>query len=200
MLYYSKKSKVAHFWGCHHLGRILVDNAVPLNTWSEARRQGVRICKCCNPVWRRYKAEQRTLTTFCAQNGLAFYSQDGLVSLKTMHSQWKIVPTDDGGIELFHRNTRYKKSDALSPLSGYHLQKFRILSIIAACRYVLDHDAYRLHTPAAKDKQSGVKTGSPKGSRKWRAQQKRNKKKERRNAIKRVLFIFDQLEAARARG
>ena len=200
MLYYSQNSRIAHFEGCHHLKMIQDDNINCFDTYAEARENGFRICKCCDPVMKAYKNETEELTTFCAENGLICFAKDSVVYLQTVHSKWKVMPSDEGGLIVYHKNTRFKKKDIQSPVSGYHLQNFNCKDILGVCKYVLDHDCYRYHNPLKKDKKAGAKTGSPKGSRKWRAQQERIKKQNRRNAIKNVYFIFDQLVAARAYG
>ena len=198
MLYYSKNSKIVHFKGCHHLNRILLDHACSFDTYEDAKKQGFRICKCCDPVMNAYKAEAETLTKFCAENGLICFAKDSVIHLQTVHSKWKVMPSDEEGIVLYHKNTRFKKKSLQSPVAGYHLQNFHCRNILGICKYVLEHDGYRYHNPEKKDKNAGGKTGSPKDSRKWRAQQERIRKQNRRNAIKNVYFIFDQLEAVRA--
>ena len=198
MLYYSCNSRIAHFEGCHHLKRVQENNLYCFDSYTEAKENGFRICKCCDPVMNAYEKEKEKLLPFCAENGFICFAKDSVVHLQTVHSKWRVMPSDGGGLVVYHKNTRFKKNSVQSQVAGYHLQNVNCRDILEVCKYVMDHDDYRYQNPVKKDKSSGKKTGSPKGSRKWRAQQNRIKKKNRQNAIKNVYFIFDQLEAARA--
>lgn len=200
MLFYSKNSKIAHFEGCHHLKRVGEGNSNFVDTYAEAKENGLRVCKCCDPIANAYKNEEDSLTTFCAQNGLICFMKDRVIHLETFHSKWKIVPSGNGGLAVYHKNIRVKKNDMQSPVVGYHLQWVNEDSIVGVCKYVIDHDGYRYHNPVQGNKKSKTKKSSRKGSRKWHAQQERIKKQNRRNAIKNVYSIFDQLEAQRAYG
>ena len=121
MLYYSKNSKIAHFEGCHHLRRIGEQNVEIIDTYAEAKSNGFRVCKCCDPIAKAYKKESEALTTFCAENGLIYLLKNREVNLQTVHSKWKIVPSDNGGLAVYHRNIHSKTNGAQSPIAGYHL-------------------------------------------------------------------------------
>ncbi len=200
MLFRSKNSKIVHFEGCGHIKRIMEYNLEMLDTYADARGERYRLCSCCDPVSRAYKKEKDNLTVFCSQNGLICFCRESVVHLQTVHSRWKVIPSDNGGLVLYHRNTRFKKKGLQSAVAGYHPQNFKCRDIVGVCDYILSHDEYRYHNPARKDKVSEPKAPSPKGSRRWRAEEERRKRRERRQAIKKVYFIFDQLEAARTYG
>lgn len=200
MLYYSKNSNVAHFDGCHHMKKIREGNLLVIDTYAEAKEKNFRICKCCDPIAKSYKKEEAMLTTFCAQNGLICFPKKHMLNLHTVHSKWKIVPSDNGGLAVYHKNIRHKENDMQSPIAGYHLQWVNEDSIIGICKYIIGHDGYRWRNPVQGNKKTKEKKAPKKGTHRWRTEQEKIKKQNRRNAIKNVYSIFDQLEAARVYG
>lgn len=198
MLFYSKNSKIAHFEGCHHMKNIREANLNFIDTYAEAKEKNFRVCKCCNPIAKTYKKEEPMLTTFCAENGLICFPKNHVINLHTVHSKWKIVPSNNGGLAVYHKNIRSRKNDTQSPIAGYHLQSVKEDSLVGICKYVVGHDSYRWRNPVQGNKKTKTKKAPKKGTHKWQVEQERIKKQNKRNAIKNVYSIFDQLAAARA--
>ena len=81
MLYCSQNSGIVHFNGCHHQKRIRLANARAFVTYDDAVKAGFRMCKCCDPIMKAYKAESEALIKYCAENGLICFAKDSTVHL-----------------------------------------------------------------------------------------------------------------------
>lgn len=196
MLFYIENRKVVHFEYCYHLKRSKKDKLQCFATLAKAREQGFRICKCCDPVMKTFLCEEKELIPFCKENRIICFAQDSTVHIQTAYSKWKVISTNEGKLAVYHKNTKFKKGNIHSSVVGYHLQNVSCEKILSVCKYILEHDEYRYHTNESNQR----KTDFVKGSRKWRAEQDRIKKQKRRNAIKNVYFIFDQLAAEKIYG
>lgn len=108
------------------------------------------------------------------------------------------MENDEGSIDLYYKNTRFKKKDVDSPVWGYHLQKAFYKDMTSFSKYIVDHDKYRFSYLDKPLKPKGGKKPPVKGTKRWRAEQERQKKRDRRAAIKNVYYIFEELDAARA--
>ena len=53
------------------------------------------------------------------------------------------MANDEGSIDLYYKNTRFKKKDVDSPVWGYHLQKAFYKDMTSFSKYIVDHDKYR---------------------------------------------------------
>lgn len=202
MFYFSGRgrSKVVHFEGCKHIRRIAESNLGTFESLSEAKKEGFHLCKCCNPVAKFYRHHKRNSASYCSDNRLICYFNKDVVEIKSIHSQWKLVANDEGTIDLYHKNTRFKKKDVDSPVWGYHLQKAFYKDMTSFLKYIVDHDKYRFSYLDKPLKPKGGKKPPVKGTKRWRAEQERQKKRDRRAAIKNVYYIFEQLDAARVYG
>lgn len=201
MLYYSKnsKSKIVHFASCRHSKSMLLENLGSFETLREAQEAGYRLCKHCNPVFPFYRSTRVQTQDYCRQNGIACEIYWQYVRLWTPHSSWRIVPTDNGEVALYHKNQWESYRDAQSSVKGFHLQNKRCKSLLDYCKYIVEHDQYRCACPAQKPNYAKLpKPPAPKGSKRWVKEQKREAKRERRRAIDNVFNLFAQLEAARA--
>ena len=201
MLYYSKnnKSKIVHFISCRHSKLMLLENLGSFETLKEAWDAGYRLCKHCNPVFPFYRATRKSTEDYCTQNGVAYEIYHQCVRLCTPHSSWRITPTDSGEVALYHKNQWESYRDAESAVKGFHLQHKHCRTLLDYCRYIVEHDRYRRACPAQKPSYARPpKPPAPKGSKRWVKEQKREAKRERRNAIANVFNLFAQLEAARA--
>lgn len=50
------------------------------------------------------------------------------------------MANDEGSIDLYYKNTRFKKKDVDSPVWGYHLQKAFYKDMTSFLKYIVDHD------------------------------------------------------------
>lgn len=196
MLYYSGKSDIAHFDGCGYIGRIKEDNLHCLSTYAAVRDRSMNLCRCCNPIRKAFKDENCAIADFCSKNMMIFSNESETISFKTSNSQWRVIPSDDGGLALYHRNKKKTRKNSKSPLWGYHLQKFKSETIVPVCKYIAEHEEYK-RLQAFKSAE-GIRRSMPKGGKKRRAYEKREKRRERRAAIKNVYFLFDMIEAGNA--
>ncbi|MBS7276609.1 MAG: hypothetical protein KIG76_08930 [Eubacteriales bacterium] len=118
--------------------------------------------------------------------------------LKAYIANGNLWRTMRGSIYLYYKNTRFKKKDVDSPVWGYHLQKAFYKDMTSFLKYIVDHDKYRFSYLDKPLKPKGGKKPPVKGTKRWRAEQERQKKRDRRAAIKNVYYIFEELDAARA--
>ena len=93
---------------------------------------------------------------------------------------------------MFHRNTYKTDRDHLSPLQSYHLQRVTCDSITDYLAYIVDHDFYRRSHPVKRANHE--KTPAPKGSKRYKKEQQRLKKQEKKQAVKNVLMLIDNLQ------
>lgn len=202
MFYFSlnSRSKVVHYEGCKHLKMISESNLETFETLADVKKNGYHLCKCCNPVAKFYRRNKKQNASLVSDNRLIYYFDHDVVEIKSIHSQWKLVANNSGGVDLYHKNTKFKKKDVNSPVWGYHFQKAFYKDMPSYLQYIIEHDKYRFSYLDQPLKPKGGKKPPVKGTRRWRAEQERLKKRERRAAIKNVFYIFDQLDAARAYG
>lgn len=198
MFYRSKYSKVVHYASCHYLKRMHCNHAQEIDSYATVKEQGLRVCKCCNPVMKRYKSETEALVTFCAENGLICFAHGDAVHLQSRYSKWKVLPSSGETFVVYHKNTTVREGDSESSVRGYHLQNLHAESLREVCEYVLDHDGYRIYHPVRRPGRSEPKPAPHKGTKRWRKEQKKIKKQERRTAIRNVYSIFDSLAAQKA--
>lgn len=191
MFYYSidSKEKVVHYEGCHHLKNIKEDNMRSFNSISDVRKSKYRICSCCSPITERLKKEQAALESYCLENGLLFFVNKGNLHIRTHHSKWKVLASNNKNIlELHHENSFEKEHDDSVP--GYHKQNFYSDSVLGYLEYINEHEYYRLLNPL----HIVTKKEPPKkGTRRYRGQQKALAKKERKRQIWNVLNLIDSL-------
>ena len=194
MFYYSKNSrrKVVHTSRCFWMDRISPERLGAFSTLDEARRQGYRLCRCCDLVGRMYRAESPRLDAYCQEMGMSIRCCPGCVQVVAPHSLWKIILSEDGGaVQLYHGNT-YNKGET-GPCPGYHQQKVKRGSLAGYLEYIGQHEDYRRRHPLPPAK--GTPAPPPKGSKNYRKLQKKRQKREKRRAADRVLWLIGQLAA-----
>ncbi|MEA4920011.1 MAG: hypothetical protein VB078_03710 [Clostridiaceae bacterium] len=201
MLFYMKKSsrKIVHYSGCKYLKGSMSTTMGAFQTIEEAHAAGYRVCRCCSPIAKRFQKECAQILKFCAHEGLSCYQSDGMIAISTPRSQWKIITVGKHNkIFLYHQNTNpYHREDHASLVPGYHSQAIRKDSIIEYLLYIVEHDAFRLANPTHIPKPpKSARKGAPKGSKRWHKEQHKLTKLKRRNAIKNVVHLIDQLQAA----
>lgn len=193
MFYYSieSKAKVVHYEDCRNLKNIKRENLRSFDDIKEFRNSEYRICSCCSPITERLKKEQSALESFCQENGLLYFINNGNLHIRTCHSKWKVLVSDNKDVlELHHKNTFEKECNTSVP--GYHRQKCISDSIIGYMVYITNHEHYRMYNPVP----VFVKKEPPiKGTKRWNKQQKATKRKERKREILNVMSLIDSLSA-----
>ena len=191
MFYYSDKSKVVHYEGCHHLKNIKKKNMRSFDNVKDVRKGEYRICSCCSPITEHLKKEQVELENFCQENGLAYFVNKGNLHIRTNNSKWKILISNNRGIlELHHENSFKKEHDNSVP--GYHRQNYISDSIIGYMEYIINHEYYRMYNPLTvfAEYEPPIKV-----TKRWNKQQKAIKKKERRREIWNVINLINNLSS-----
>lgn len=203
MLFYSVNShrKIAHFSKCKCLARIPKKQIRRFKTQAQARDAGYRACGCCHPVrtYFRKRSNTQALIDYCAKKRLACeISQDQTeIDIRSSKSQWKIVATEDGKSALFHKNNHPPKPGTKTIVTGYHMQSIGYPDLVKYCEGIVEHDRYWLDQIEIQHQKKLRKTHPRKGSKKWKSKQLREKKRERKIAIRKVYHLFDVLEAQR---
>ncbi len=201
MYFYSKKSrsKIIHTDECHHVLGTGIDDIGSFESLHEAYDGGYRFCKHCNPMHKRYKRECEDILRMSAAHGLSVYSGNRYVSIASVISKWKITLDNDKNMILYHKNEFKKPGDEFSEVLGYHLQgdvcKNSILSYL---EYVIEHDYFRMMHPIRIPKVKKVSSPARKGTKRYKSEQRRNEKKQRKQAIRNVLELIDSLKAPSA--
>lgn len=202
MFYYSEKSKakVIHLAGCSHINGIKRKNLVCVDTFFKAKKDGYRLCSCCNPVFRMIRGGGREFKEYCRKNGICCRTgEDGSVSFSTFYSRWILQTSAGGAVCLYHANTAPVVLDRRSRITGYHFQHFRCESALGVAEYIIDHDRFRKENPiAVRSEKKPPKAPSPKkGTKAWRKEQKILESREKRSAVQNVFRLFDELEGKR---
>ena len=190
MVYYSanSKEKVFHLPHCTFIKSIKADNRKSFATPEEARQSHYRQCNCCSPVGQRLRKEQRAVEFFCQNHGASCYFRDGMLTVTTPRSKWKIIAVGNNSkLSLYHRNTKGIE-DPYTPIPKYHYQKVHKDAIVEYLGYIVEHDYFRMRHPL---QFVPVKKEKPrKGTKRWRAQQKKEKKIAKKNAVKNVYALL----------
>ena len=191
MFYYSidSKEKVVHYEGCHHLKNIKSDNLKSFENIQEVRKSEYRLCSCCSPITEHLKKEQAVLENYCLENGLLYFVHKGNLHIRTHHSKWKVLASNNKNVlELHHENSYEKEHDNSVP--GYHKQNFFSDSVLGYLEYINEHEYYRMLNPL----HIVTKKEPPKkGTRRYRGQQKALARKERKRQIWNVINLIDSL-------
>lgn len=194
MFYYSidSKEKVVHYEGCHHLKNIKADNLKSFDSIHDVRKSEYRLCSCCSPITGHLKKEQAVLENYCLENGLLYFVHKGNLHIRTHHSKWKVLASNNKDVlELHHENSYEKEHDDSVP--GYHKQNFFSDSVLGYLEYINEHEYYRMLNPL----HIVTKKEPPKkGTRRYRGQQKALARKERKRQILNVINLIDSLSVS----
>ena len=191
MYSYSKKSgrKVVHKDNCYHLREAQREAIGWFHTLEEAQAAGYRLCRHCDRAIREYRNEEKQIEQFCAQNEIKCYTQNEKVIIVTPYSKWKIIFVSKR-MFLYHKNSQKRLSDMDSIVPGYHSQAIHKDTIIEYLKYVIEHDQYRLlHDMPVRNETTKL----IKGTKKYKKAMKRQKKREHRYEVKRVLDLIESL-------
>ena len=183
------KTKTIHYQDCHYAAiRLHPENRVFFYSIEETFRKGYHLCHFCSPLVREMRERKRELQTLSQELGIFCFVRKGQLHIHSPHSQWYVLPADDGKRTLFHRNT-LGKTDAC------HVQCTVRSGIPELIRYISAHDRYRQQHPlpaAAMPKPAAVK-----GSKRWRKEKKAAKRVQKRVEICRVRSLIDSLDRCR---
>lgn len=135
------------------------------------------------------KKEQIKLENFCQKNRLSYFVNNGNLHIKTHHSKWIIlVSNNKNSLELHHQNSYQKEHEDSVP--GHHKQSHSSNSILGYMEYINEHEHYRMLNPL----HIVTKKEPPKkGTRRYRGLQKAMARKERKKQIRNVLNLIDSL-------
>ena len=153
------------------------------------RKSEYRLCSCCSPITERLKKEQAVLENYCLENGLLYFVHKGNLHIRTHHSKWKVLASNNKNVlELHHENSYEKDHDNSVP--GYHKQNFFSDSVLGYLEYINEHEYYRMLNPL----HIVTKKEPPKkGTRRYRGQQKALARKERKRQIWNVINLIESL-------
>lgn len=194
MMFYSKKDnkKIVHFSNCHYVRKIKKDNLEKFNTIEEARNAGYRVCNCCAPIAGHVRKEKKAIEDFCRKEGLSFHMHDGVLIICSPRSKWKIITNGSKKkLFLYHKNeNKYIKSKSM--ITGYHSQAIRKDCIVEYLKYIIQHDEWRRYHPI---NLPVSKISAPqKGTKRWRKQQTKEKRHDRKMQISNVLSMIESLQ------
>lgn len=215
----NSKDKVIHHVNCHMVKRIKQENRGYLQSEESARKKGYRMCKCCFSIAKKYRKEEKQIEHFCVQSGFkVFLNYDG-VDIYSRFDQWKIIQVKKH-LFLYHKNKGKYIDTSMKPskVLGYHSQAWRSSTFMGYLHYILEHDEYRAEHPYKYYPKKETLADVPpilikkhdwnsktirsdyqkiKGTAKYRNNQKKMKKKERRASINRVYSLIDNLQRER---
>ncbi len=190
MMFYSKKSKnkVIHHCHCYYFRHMDHNSIGKFETIEEARGAGYHLCKCCAPMGKYYRKEYYNMKGYVTKNALIVEYMDGEIVIQTPYSNWKIIVNGQKNhIFLYHKNTYMKRHDKRSLVPGYHSQSVRRNTLMDYLKYIVEHDAYRLHYPEHQ-KKGFIPL---KGKKKNKQRLKKEKKRERYRGMMRVLALIE---------
>ena len=187
MYFVNTRSKVAHTPNCHFVSRISDVNIGCYEGTFYAKQDGYRLCKCCDPMTKRLSNRETEMQNYCRKRAISYELDNGELLITTPFSQWKAYPGNNNRYILYHRNSR-------GNTSGYHLQTDKFKDVMAMLKYIENHDQFRLNNPLPEPKKK--KAPPKKGTKRYRAAERRNKEYQRRRDIRNVLDLIDSLALA----
>ena len=193
MLYFSSKNKkkIVHFDNCPFVNLISKENKQGIKSVSLAIKEGYQLCDHCNPLKKLYEKDKEKVREYCYQNLIALDFRGHEISLTTLESKWKVIPTSGTKYALYHANERIEKDPPKTIVPGYHLQDFYFDNLLTLCEYILSHDQYRCKYPVP----LFTKRPSPpkKGTKRWKKKEKRIKISKKKKDVRNVLKIINSL-------
>lgn len=175
------KEKIVHLRNCHYISDSKSKNFNHFNSLRKALDNGCRPCRHCFSLQRRYMSEKENIQKSCLNYNYDLLFNGDSIEITTGKGQWRIVQAKHNKkLELYHKNTEERFSDKFSRISGYHNQRLLGYEITDYIEYIFSHDG-RWKVPPLK------------GTKRYRNQQKRLAKLERRNSINNVIRIIDSL-------
>lgn len=183
--------KVYHTESCWHIKRTSIDNLGAFNDFGECLASDYKFCKHCNPIAKLYSKEKEEISSFIKENGIWVINKIAHIYVDTIKSQWLIVYDEKNGkLRLYHQNEWDDKKDSMIP--GYHLQDAKSNTLVGYLQYIISHDNYRKKKKPfiPEPKLSEMK----KGSKAWKKQAKKLKKRRNKKAANRVIRIIETFD------
>ena len=221
-LFYSTNShrKIVHLCHCKVLQRIPKENRRSFDSLEEAEDHGYRLCSCCPPIAQKYRKERIPVKDFCTDHEFTISLLNGAIHVISRHDSWQIITNGKKNTPfLYHRNKEERSNEKYpSVIPGYHSQAYRSTTILGYLQYIDSHDRYRDEHPfvvrsapiperntipgwvAEKyGKEFPNETPSQfkpiKGTKRYRKEQARKKRQQRRASIQLVYALLDELAA-----
>ena len=208
MYYSSRKSNLFHDESCQYVRNIRPDNRRIFTCEEEASELGLLFCPACSRIMKRFRSE-KSIKTYLANHKItvSFNKLDGALDIKSPHEDWKLYLSEESRFELYHKNSLEVASSTTVP--GYHKQQKDCRTIKAYLQYINVHQSHRLNNQimfpdgnAAKlyfehegnYYEKDLKHKPRKGTKRYRAEQRRKKEKEKRHSVRIVLDTLDSLK------
>ncbi len=194
----NSRDKIIHMTSCRYCRNI--KTKFYFDNLDFAKGRGYRFCRYCSPIAKYYWKEETEIANFSFNNGISCAMVSDYILVNTPYSRWKIIVAGKKKqMFLYHRNShdikpKHDKTGIdynLAP--GYHSQRFRSDTIIGYLNYIVEHDGYRLNNPVHVHRE---KRPPKKGTKRYRKEQNKIKRREQHQAQKRVLDLIESLEAA----
>lgn len=193
MYYYCKNSrkKIIHLSSCHHISNSDISAIASFNNIAEAEKKGYRVCKHCAGLKSYLREEKKQIQKICKDNGISVNNSWAFLHVNTVYGQWKIIFDEERNcLQLFHKNAFETGKPSLIP--HYHFQNYDCDTIAGYLDYIIKHDDFRHANPLR------IKQGKPKkpqkGTRAWDNLQKKNKYKQKKQAVYNVLHLINSLQ------
>ncbi len=193
MCYVCGKSdnKIVHEIDCRYVKMIPEKNRKYFRKLQEATKEGYKQCKYCSYI-RRYMKQEEDALKYGRKNGLFYFfnAQDGCLDVISKTGKWKIIVNGQKHqMWLYHKNTSGSTmGDPLVP--GYHYQRVRYDSLMEYMKYLVDHDRYRESNPLYSYQKHST---NRKGTKNWKKNQRREKEIRRKQGIRYVYAILENM-------
>ena len=189
----NSKEKVFHLPNCHYIRRIKAGNRKQFAFSREAYKAGYRPCSHCIRLKKQMVMEKGIISKICFKEGISCTMDHGFISVMTHKSAWRIFAGDlKKSMILYHANAWEKHFGTVSkdPFEGYHWQGVSRKSLQEYLEYILRHDRYRYNQPYT---QIDSEKKPRKGTKRWKAQQKKKKRYEKYLAVRHVYALLENI-------
>ena len=190
------QAQIFHNNKCPYAKRIKRKNRIFASKQNELLEAGYKRCKCCGAVIKAYQNEQSKIEDFCHARYMRVEFVCGEMYVITSISTWKIIMYSKRLYVLFHQNgyNRPRKSGDRMPISQmcFHEQKTEASTLIELIQYIGNHDMWRENEKIEKF-HTARNMHSITRSKKQKRKPARYSIKQRRNQIRNVLALIDQV-------
>ena len=199
----SKKSKnhIVHTEDCSYVARMNPDNQVVYNSLNNALQAGAHWCKKCSLLYSLYQEQASWIRQYIRNKDMFVQLDEVGLRVRTPYGRWYICQMRNNSLSLYHGNSVRPRIGMNSAIKGYHNQKVYNRDIRKMLTYIYAHDTYRRYNPVEMKKPQILRTHRP-ANQKGKAYRKKErqyaKAVARRNANKRIQFLFEKLELERA--
>lgn len=212
--------KTVHLHHCRYIRNIPSENRIFFQSIQEANEAGYHLCRCCHPISRYYNKERKLITEFCEGHHYSFMRNDEDLQITSKYDTWKIITNGkEHRLFLYHKNSNpyYTDKKHHSIVPGYHSQAWRSDNVIGYLKYIVEHDSFVADkrstsssiTPTFRNRSLSSEeltrkyslecyqnTWHPiKGTKRYKKDQNKKRRLERRKAIQNVYRLIDQLSA-----